>query len=418
MYDQFLKQRRPQKWIIVVGLVLLVACATSSSTPTATIPPTKIMTGQITQVPNTNIPIITVSPGITPTVIGNIDSSPATITAIPDVQLNQTEEVAPYPTDVGILVPVSVSDPNWATIMQRVNELDGLHTLALSPDGELLATVDSYDEYSRVYLWNIETGDAEWILELDQALATSELVFSPDGTKLAVGTSDVVQDIFVWATVDGNLLHRFVYQTHTIDMKFSPDNHWLAVSGSIPEPVTVWNLGDERMIEFGRGVAIDFVPQSSTAVLVIARGQKSPNQVSPIYFVNLQTEQTENLFLGEYFAGNLAISPDGQYLATFITDKEGVGTIRVLNLYTNEELNLEENELGTIAGTRQIGFSASGHLAVLHSNLTVWNIAGEIIGTLDGRNIKGFILTPDGSFLLTFGVFDSPLEIWQLPALE
>jgi len=376
------------------------------------------MADQITQAPNTNIPIITVSSDITPTVIGNIDSSPATITAIPDIQLNQTEEVTPYPTDVGILVPVSVSDPTWATIMQRVNELDGLHTLALSPDGELLAAIDSYDEYSRVYLWNIETGDAEWILELDQALATSELVFSPDGTMLAVGASDVVHDIFVWDTANGEQLHQFIYQTSTLDMGFSSDNNWLAVSGTIPERITVWNLEDESVLELGRGVAVEFIPDTSATILAIARGQKSPNQVSPLYFVDLQTEQTENLFLGEYFAGNLAISSDGQFLATFIVNEEGVGTIRVLNLNTNEALNLEENEQGNILGTRQIDFSASGHLAVLHSNLTVWNIAGEIIGTLDGRNIKGFILTPDGSFLLTFGVFDSPLGVWQLPALE
>ncbi len=122
-----------------------------------------------------------------------------------------------------------------------------------------------------------------------------------------MGTSSVVPDIFVWSVSDGTQLNHFLYSESTIDVKFSPDGNLLAVSGNIPGAVTIWDIEDESMTELGRGVAIDFIPNTST--LIVTTGQRSPNDPSPVYSLDLQNGQEERLYLGESSAGNVAISP-------------------------------------------------------------------------------------------------------------
>jgi WD40 repeat protein len=335
-----------------------------------------------------------------------------TATITPDFVLENSPDVA----NTQKLELVTVLDPNWLSIKQRISDLQGLYTLALSPNGELFAAVESYDEFSKVYLWEVETGSTIWVIELDQALATSKLVFSPDNTKLAVGTSEIIPDIFIWNIENGNQLHHFLYQAHTRDMKFSPDGSLLAVAGLFPGTITVWNLANENVNEIGAGNAIDFIHDSSNSIIAVAKERQFESELPPVYLLDLNSDHRENLFPHDFFAEGIAISPNGQYLATVISNEEGKGNLRVVDLQNDIDLKMEGNEVSHVMQVRQISFSNKGQLGVLQRDLKIWNINGDLIGSLDGLNIKGFIFTPDGSFLITFGNFQNPLEIWKMPA--
>ena len=412
--------------IVVVFLtnILLVSCTAieqrSTSVAEVTDHETVVSDNEMTPV-STTAPIaqISTTPSPIPSATVAILEITGTPTAIssptPTATLNSTVEATSYSTDIIGLEPISPSDPTWSAIIQRVNELDGFYSLALSPNGKLLAAVDSYDESSGVYLWDLATGEVEWSVYLEQPLATSELVFSPDGTKLAIGTDDVVHDIFVWDVASGNQLYHFLYEAFTTDMRFSPDSKLLAVSGINPGAITIWNLQDQSVTEIGRGLALDFIPDSTLPLIAVAKGQRSPEDPSPVYILNLQNGQKDYVFTDGYFADSIAVSSDGQYLATVISDENGQGNLRVLNLHTNEELQMESNEPSNTLQTQQIIFSTQGHLAVLQRDLTMWSIEGELLGSLSGLDIRECIFVLGGSFMLTYGNYGSSLRVWSLP---
>ncbi len=170
-----------RRFYILIFLLFVIfiisSCDASESTlttPSAT--PTTYEGGKINNIasPIFTLPTVTQSPTAnpTPTVVEN------PTTPIVESTLPPTITPAPLSPNIDVLEPIPASDSSWSSIIQRVNELQGFYTLALSPNGELLAAIDSYDESSRVYLWSTYTGDEKWVLYLNQPLATSELVFS------------------------------------------------------------------------------------------------------------------------------------------------------------------------------------------------------------------------------------------------
>ncbi|MCB8978803.1 MAG: WD40 repeat domain-containing protein [Ardenticatenaceae bacterium] len=311
--------------------------------------------------------------------------------------------------------PVSVLDSPWTSIAERINELQGLYTLALSPAGDLFAAVESYDENSKVYLWENGSNEARWVLDLDQPLATTKLIFSPDSTQLAIGSSDVVPDIFIWDVNTGNLLHHFSYPATVRDMSFSQDNSLLAVAGIFPGKISIFDLVGGSVNEVGMGNAVSFVPGVASSVIAVASERQFGNDLPPIYLLDLNNGQQKFLLQNEFFADGVAVSQDGQYLATFVSNEEGYGNLRVVNLQNNVELEMEANEVRQAQQIRQITFSNNGHLGVLQRDLTIWNINGDFLGSIDALEAKGFLFTSDGFYVITFGNFQTSPQIWKLP---
>ncbi|MBK8900036.1 MAG: WD40 repeat domain-containing protein [Anaerolineaceae bacterium] len=310
---------------------------------------------------------------------------------------------------------VPALDSRWALIPERINELQGLNTIAVSPDGDLFAAVESYDETSKIYLWEVATGSARWVIELDQPLATTKLVFSPDSSQLAVGTSEAVPYIFVWDVHTGNLLHHFLYPAYTRDMSFSTDSGLLAVAGIFPGKITIWDLDSESVNEIGEGNAVSFVPGVANSVVAVAGERQFESELPSVYLLDLNNGQQQSFFPNDFFADGVAVSHDGQYLATFVSNQEGYGNLRVVDLRNNVELDLEANEIRQAQQIRQITFSNHGQLGVLQRDLTVWNVEENLLGSIDALEVKGFLFTPDGSYLITFGNFQTLPEIWKLP---
>jgi WD40 repeat protein len=144
----------------------------------------------------------------------------------------------------------------------------------------------------RVVSWDLKTG--EQIMNLGtHSSGVRDVVYSPEGDRLAAGTWDGT--VTIWDVVTGDQLLIFEAFNHTVfRLVFKPDGSQIATTG---ESIKIWdaNTGD-RMLTF---------------------------------------EDHDDLIY------DIAYSPDGRYLATTSTD----GTLRVRALDLEELIDLAESRL-------------------------------------------------------------------------
>lgn len=313
------------------------------------------------------------------------------------------------------LQSVPASDPSWSAIIERVDELRGFYSLALSPNGQYLAAVEREPDLpagSRIYLWEVSTGEIQWRVKSEEAVSAAGIFFSPDGSKLATGASDTDPNVFVWEAATGNLLHKFPYPGRTTSMSFSSDNKYLTAGGLYPTTAVVWNLEEGSAIELSNGNGASFVPNSEEPVLIVYKAWRRQDEPSPIYELNLLNGQQEYLFPGANSVDGVALSSDGQLLST-VSFEDEKGTLKIFNLQEDVELQVENSDLNFVQ-VRQLSFSSADYIAVLQGDLSIWNADGRFLACLDEDNINGFIFTPNGSHVLTYGLIREPLKVWEL----
>src|SRR5262245_16767257 len=111
------------------------------------------------------------------------------------------------------------------------------HTLALSPDGKLLATGGGRD----VRLWDTTSGKEVRKLRAE----VGSLAFSPDGKVLATGLDDGA--VKLWIVADGKeqATLRGEARSEITWLAFSPDGRTLAAAR--PRGVTLWDLRSRKV---------------------------------------------------------------------------------------------------------------------------------------------------------------------------
>jgi WD40 repeat protein len=152
------------------------------------------------------------------------------------VMLWQVAEVTPLhvlETPGGRITRVAFS-PNWAVLALGVGELRddyGGYTRAR--------------RYGRVQLWRVADGALLRTLEEHEG-SLRRLVFSPDGTTLAVEWGD--EKVRLWDVKEGTPLHVLSGR----DMRFSPDGA-LLVLGSTVGTVQLWDVKEGRSLQVFTG---------------------------------------------------------------------------------------------------------------------------------------------------------------------
>jgi WD40 repeat protein len=141
--------------------------------------------------------------------------------------------------------------------------------LAHSADGKLLAGIVSdreVSDYGTVSVWDRSTGRKVSKLKppgLEPPCNTSitAAAFSPDGSELAVGVMNDVQNdvnrrneepkesLYIYGLVSGRLLHKFRPKNYDgpAYLLYSPDGHLLAIAPNSEEPVELWGVADEEL---------------------------------------------------------------------------------------------------------------------------------------------------------------------------
>jgi hypothetical protein len=151
-------------------------------------------------------------------------------------QSNGEKSVNPEPStpkiETKIISATNQPIENWECVSTLKGHLAAVNAIALSPDGNIVAT-GSNDR--QVHLWNLATG--KWLYTFSgQAEAVLAVAISPDGKKIVSGNVDC--KISSWQIVTKKFLQKYFYLNSPYShngfvhcVAFSPDGKYV-VSGS------------------------------------------------------------------------------------------------------------------------------------------------------------------------------------------
>ncbi len=188
-------------------------------------------------------------------------------------------------------------DTRTGALLRTVTGAGGAEILAASPDGKLLATVNS--KYALV-LYDAATGAA--VREIKDATGVHALAFSPDSKTLAIGKLN--NEIDLYSTLNGAKQRTLTGHTNWItSLSFHP-NGTMLLSGSRDGQAKLWDTGN------GAEIATLLALNDNDWLVVTPDGlfDGSPNgwqQVIWRYDSNTFSIVPLEYFFNEYFYPNL-----------------------------------------------------------------------------------------------------------------
>jgi WD40 repeat protein/serine/threonine protein kinase len=270
-----------------------------------------------------------------------------------------------------------------------------------SPDGTRIATGSS-DKTARI--WDAATGALLHTLSGFTA-DVYRVRFSPDGTCVLAASWDGTAR--VWDVATGALLWTADYEDRVLDAEFGPDGTFAATTG-FGNTIALWNTADGRRLRTlvghtERVIAMELSPDGDH--LVTGSEDGTARVWDPATGALLSTSEGHGAAVHA-----LAVSPDSRLAAS----TSWSGRVRVISLRDGRSLELAGHD----DQIHDVAFSPDGTRLVTASEdrtARVWDTAtGALLHTLEGHDcgVRRTLFTRDGQSVLTFAI-DGTARRWS-----
>ncbi|CUG93687.1 WD40 repeat-containing protein, putative, partial [Bodo saltans] len=286
---------------------------------------------------------------------------------------------------------------------------DSINSVAFSPDGTLLA-MGSSDNTTK--LWRVADGvcTATLVSHSNSSITCVYCVaFSPDGTLLATTNYDNTTKL--WRVADG--VCRVTLKGHkraVLCVAFSPDGMLLA-TGSAENTLKFWRVADGKCTATlgAHSNTVRSVAFSPDGTLLATGGWDSCTKLWRVADHVLM----EILDCPSSYVMSVAFSPDGKLLAAGGGQATRLWRVDYDSCTATLTATLEGYSVTTVA------FSPDGKVLATGSSFKttkLWRVAGgACTATLEGHSesVSSVAFSPDGALLAT-GSNDKTTNLWRL----
>ena len=305
----------------------------------------------------------------------------------------------PYPRPG---VPITAANAEQVAELTRMGK-GALSQVVFSPDGTKIVAA------SGLGLYFYDATDLSLLDFWEMPAWVSDVAFSPDGTLLAAGLNDGT--VRVWRVDDGTLVHTL--QGHdnrgwVYSVAFSPDGEILA-AGAWGGEIRLWRVSDGTLLRtlWGNGVWINIFAFSPDGKLLAAGdgGTVRIWRVSDGVWLYSLWGHTATV-------GAVAFSPDGKLAATGGWDR----TVRIWRVKDGATLQVLQGHTDVV---RSVAFSPDGEVLATGSydrTVRLWRVQdGTLLHTLKGHKglVRSVAFSPDGTWLAS-GSYDHSVRLWRV----
>ena len=272
--------------------------------------------------------------------------------------------------------------------------------LVFSPDGTRIATAG---EDGRTSLWDSSTGTMiiQWQCHSTKVLSVA---YRPDGQRLVTTASDGT--VRQWDSSTGREVES-PYDRHVgevLTAKYSPDGLWIA-SGGTDRTVRVWNAENQHdlaVLHGHTGVVSDvtFTADGSHVASVSTSGWLGYSEDGTARLWEVGRQAGTSVLRGHTsYVYPVAFSPDGRWIASGSWDN----TIRLWDAVTGQSCA----KLPHSGSVRALAFGPDSSWLVsgcyLDESLQIWNVStAQLLKKFKGPGtnvIQGIAVSPDGDLI-------------------
>lgn len=251
-----------------------------------------------------------------------------------------------------------------------------VYTMALSPDGKLLAAAgwthaECAGRCGDIRIYDFATGELQRLLQ-GHTNVVYRLAFSRDGRRLVSGGSDRLA--MVWEVETGRLVHKLAHTNHVHGVAFSLDGTRV-VTGDYDGAVRIWDAatGESKAMRTEHKDRVFTVAISPTDGTIATAGSGGK-----IHLRDGTSGAVRATLDADVFVGGLAFSPDGTRLMSTCVQKckTEITEVRVWDVAAGQTVTsykVHDNIVlaSAISPDGKLAATAGGNSAEIH----VWDLA-------------------------------------------